>query len=176
METAQLPLFGPLFWSVSELTRHVRTLIEGDELLGDLWVQGEVSNLSRPASGHLYFTLKDSGSALKCVMWRAQVPRQDYLPRDGDAVEVHGAVGVYEAGGQYQLYADRIRPLGQGLLFAEFLRLKASLEAEGLFAADRKRLLPEFPRCIGIVTSPSGAALRDMRRPGAYCGSGRRSA
>ena len=162
METAQLPLFGPLFWSVSELTRHVRTLIEGDELLGDLWVQGEVSNLSRPASGHLYFTLKDSGSALKCVMWRTQVTRQDYLPRDGDAVEVHGALGVYEAGGQYQLYADRIRPLGQGLLFAEFLRLKASLEAEGLFAEERKRPLPEFPRCIGIVTSPSGAAIRDM--------------
>jgi exodeoxyribonuclease VII large subunit len=95
-------------------------------------------------------------------MWRNTVLRQEFIPRDGDAVEVHGAISIYESGGQYQLYADLIRPTGEGLLFQEFLRLKARLEAEGLFAEARKRALPRWPRRIGIVTSPTGAALRDI--------------
>jgi exodeoxyribonuclease VII large subunit len=162
---AQIPLFSPLLppsWSVTDLTRYLRDLLESDELLQDVWVQGEVSNFSRPASGHLYFTLKDKGAALRCVMWRNNVARLPVLPRDGDALEVHGAVSIYEVGGQYQLYADLIRPAGEGALYQQFLRLKARLEAEGLFDAERKRPIPAWPRRLGIVTSPTGAALRDM--------------
>lgn len=159
---SQLPFFEPPSWTVTDVTRYLRNLLSGDEHLQDLWVMGEVSNLSRPASGHLYFTLKDANASLRCVMWRNTVIRQQVLPRDGEAVEVHGGVDIYEAGGQYQLYADLIRPAGEGLLYQEFLRLKARLEAEGLFEAERKRPIPKWPRRIGIVTSPTGAALRDM--------------
>lgn len=158
----QIPLFQPPSWTVTNLTRYLRALLESDANLQDVWVIGEVSNLSRPASGHLYFTLKDSGAALRCVMWRNAVLRQLSLPRDGEAIEVHGSLSIYEAGGNYQLYADLIRPAGEGALYQEFLRLKASLEEEGLFALERKRPIPHWPKTIGIVTSPTGAALRDM--------------
>ena len=158
----QLPLFQPPSWSVTDLTRYLRNLLAGDEVLGDVWVTGEVSNFSRPSSGHLYFTLKDASAALRCVMWRNSAIRQVFLPRDGDAIEVHGAIDVYEAGGVYQLYADVIRPAGEGALYQEFLRLKARLEAEGLFDPERKRSLPQWPHRIGVVTSPTGAALRDI--------------
>jgi exodeoxyribonuclease VII large subunit len=160
-----MPLFSPnapAFWTVTDLTRYLRELFESDELLQDVWVQGEVSNFSRPASGHLYFTLKDSSASLRCVMWRNTAMRQSFLPRDGDAIEVHGALSVYEAGGQYQLYADIFRPAGEGALYQEFLRLKALLEAEGLFDPERKRPIPQRPSRLGIVTSPTGAALQDM--------------
>jgi exodeoxyribonuclease VII large subunit len=159
---SQLPLFSTPLWSVGSLSRYLRDIFESDAALQDLWVQGEVSNLSRPASGHIYFTLKDSTSALKCVMWRSQAVRQPFLPKDGQHIEVHGALNIYEASGQYQLYADLFRPVGEGALYAEFLRLKARLEGEGLFAPERKRPLPRWPQRIGIVTSSTGAALRDM--------------
>jgi exodeoxyribonuclease VII large subunit len=148
--------------TVTDLTRRVRQLLESDPHLQAVWVQGEISNLSRPSSGHIYFTLKDAGAALKCVIWKKDAARLKFAPADGMSVEVHGSVGVYEVGGQYQLYADSLLPLGEGALYAEFLRLKAVLEAEGLFDAARKRPIPERPRRIGIVTSPTGAALRDM--------------
>jgi exodeoxyribonuclease VII large subunit len=162
---SQLPLFSPHIpssWTVTDLTRYLRELLESDELLQDIWVRGEVSNFSRPASGHLYFTLKDSSASLRCVMWRNAVIRQSFTPHDGDAIEVHGAISIYELGGQYQLYADLFRPAGEGALYQEFLRLKAMLEAEGLFAPERKRSIPLIPRRIGIVTSPTGAAFQDM--------------
>jgi len=127
-----------------------------------VWVSGEASNVSRPASGHLYFTLKDAQASLRCVMWRPDAARLLTPPREGEAVEVHGRVSVYETAGQYQLYADTLRPAGEGLLYQQFLQLKARLEAEGLFAAERKRPLPAWPARIGLVTSPSGAALRDV--------------
>jgi exodeoxyribonuclease VII large subunit len=152
----------PASWTVTNLTHYLRELLETDELLQDIWVTGEVSNFSRPASGHLYFTLKDSSASLRCVMWRSAVLRQSFTPRDGDAIEVHGSISVYELGGQYQLYADLFRPAGEGALYQEFLRLKAALEAEGLFDPMRKRVIPARPECIGIVTSPTGAALQDM--------------
>ena len=158
----QPPLFPPSAWTVTEVNRYLRDLLQSDHNLGDLWVQGEISNFSRPRSGHLYFTIKDEAAALRCVMWRNNAQRLDYQPKDGDSVEVHGSVSVYEAGGQYQLYADTINPLGEGALFQEFLRLKAKLEAEGLFDEERKRSIPRWPKRIGIVTSPTGAALRDM--------------
>ena len=160
---SQLSIFGlQTTWSPSELNRHVRQLIESDYRLGDLWVAGEVSNLSHPASGHLYFSLRDAEAAVRCVMWRPEVARLPRMPKDGDAVETHGRLSVYEAGGQYQLYADLIRFAGEGELYREFLRLKAKLEAEGLFDPARKRPLPTWPRRIGLVSSPTGAALRDV--------------
>jgi exodeoxyribonuclease VII large subunit len=162
---AQLPLFSPLpptSWSVTDLTRYLRDLLESDELLQDVWVQGEVSNFSHPTSGHLYFTIKDKGASLRCVMWRNNALRLAALPRDGDALEVHGAVSIYEISGQYQLYADLIRPAGEGALYQQFLRLKARLEAEGLFDPERKRPIPEWLHRLGIITSPTGAALRDI--------------
>ncbi len=158
----QIPLFQPTPLSVSEVNAYLRQILEGDTLLQDLWVSGEISNFSRPASGHLYFTLKDTSAALRCVMWRNAAQRMRLPLRDGAAVEVHGAVNVYEAAGQVQLYVDIIRPAGEGILFQEFMRLKAQLEAEGLFDPSRKREIPAFPRRIGIVTSPTGAALQDM--------------
>ena len=161
---SQLSFFGlqSRVWSVADLTRYVRQLLEGDYRLQDVWVAGEVSNLSRPASGHLYFTLKDGEASLRGVMWRTELVRQRFAPREGDAVEVHGRISVYEAGGQYQLYADSIRLAGEGAAYQEFLRLKARLEAEGLFDPARKRPLPAWPGRIGVVTSPTGAALRDV--------------
>ena len=158
----QLPLFQTPSLSVSELTRYLRTLIDSDELLQNTWIQGEVSNFSRPSSGHLYFTLKDSGAALRCVVWKSTALRLRFALQNGLAVEAHGAISIYERDGQYQLYVDAIRPAGEGLLFQEFMRLKNRLEAEGLFDPERKRPIPERPRCIGIVTSPTGAALQDM--------------
>ena len=159
----QPTLFEPPRLTVTELTRRVRRLLEGDPALADVWVQAEISNYSRPASGHLYFTLKDAGASLRCVMWKSEALRVRGLAlQDGLQVEVHGKITVYEPAGQYQLIVDSLRPAGEGALFAEFLRLKALLEAEGLFAPERKRTLPPFPRTIGIVTSPSGAALQDM--------------
>ncbi|HEX9388957.1 MAG TPA: exodeoxyribonuclease VII large subunit [Anaerolineales bacterium] len=149
-------------WTVSKLTFYIRKLLEEDEILQDVWVQGEISNLSRPASGHVYFTLKDSSAALKCVMWKTSAMRLGIPLQDGKAVEVHGKIGVYGVSGQYQLYADQIRPVGEGALYQEFMRLKAMLEVEGLFAPERKRPIPMFPQKIGIVTSATGAALRDM--------------
>ena len=149
-------------WTVTELTRHLRLLLEGDESLQGAWVEGEISNLSRPASGHMYFTLKDANASLRCVMWRNDAARVRFIPKDGTAVEAHGSISIYEVGGQYQLYVDALQPLGEGALFQEFLRLKAKLEAEGLFDLARKRPLPEAPRRIGVITSATGAALRDI--------------
>ncbi len=149
-------------WTVSDLTRHLRQILEADPGLQGIWVQGEVSNLSRPASGHLYFTLKDPGASLRCVMWRGEVSRLRFVLQEGMAIEAHGSLGIYEVSGQYQLYTDSLRPLGEGALYQEFLRLKALLEAEGLFDPGRKRLIPANPRRIGIVTSPSGAAVQDI--------------
>lgn len=162
MQPSLFPAPVPQTFTVSKLTFHIRKLLEENETLQDVWVQGEISNLSRPASGHIYFTLKDANASLKCVMWKTSAARLNLSLRDGMEVEVHGRIGVYEPQGQYQLYADQIRPVGEGALFQEFLRLKSMLEAEGLFDPERKRPIPEFPKRIGIVTSPTGAALRDM--------------
>jgi exodeoxyribonuclease VII large subunit len=158
----QFSLLQPTSITVTDLTRYLRDLMDGDELLQDLWVQGEISNFSRPSSGHLYFTLKDGNASLRCVVWRSTASKLRVNMQNGLAVEAHGAVSIYERDGQYQLYVDTVRPAGEGLLFQEFMRLKARLEAEGLFDEERKRPVPLRPRRIGIVTSPTGAALQDM--------------
>lgn len=158
----QPSLFPPPSLSVSEITRYLRELFESDEILQDIWVQGEISNLSRPASGHVYFTLKDPYSALKCVVWKMTAMRLPLTLQSGMAIEAHGSIGIYERDGQYQLYVDAVRLTGEGALYQEFLRLKARMEAEGLFAAERKKTIPERPAKIGIATSASGAALQDI--------------
>jgi exodeoxyribonuclease VII large subunit len=149
-------------YTVSQLTAHISRLIANDSALNDLWIEGEISNFAQASSGHCYFTLKDGGAQIRCVMWRSDADQQNYLPSDGDQVLGHGRVGVYEVRGVYQLYVDRMRPAGMGDLYRHFERLKARLEGEGLFAPERKRSLPRFPRRIGVVTSPTAAALRDI--------------
>ncbi len=158
----QKELFSSVQWTVSAFTAYLREIFESDELLQDAWVRGEISNLSRPRSGHLYFTLKDKRASLRCVMWRSRAVVLSADLHEGMEVEVRGSIDIYELGGQYQLYAEEIRPVGEGALYQEFLRLKAKLEAEGLFDAARKKPLPRLPKKIGIVTSATGAALRDM--------------
>ncbi|MBN1580400.1 MAG: exodeoxyribonuclease VII large subunit, partial [Anaerolineae bacterium] len=130
--------------------------------LQDVWVQGEISNWNRSRSGHCYLTLKDSEAAIRAVIWRTLADRLVFRPQDGQFVLAHGRVSVYEPQGQYQLYVDRLQPMGQGALYLEFEALKTRLAAEGLFDSDRKRQLPVWPDSIGVVTSPTAAALRDV--------------
>jgi exodeoxyribonuclease VII large subunit len=158
----QPSLFSSIHLTVSQLTFHIRKQLENDPTLQDVWVEGEISNLSRPASGHIYFTLKDKNASLKCMMWKQDATRLRVNLQDGMAVEAHGRITVYEPQGTYQLAVNLIQPKGEGALYQEFLRLKAMLEAEGLFDLERKRSIPELPRVIGIITSGTGAALRDM--------------
>jgi exodeoxyribonuclease VII large subunit len=161
----QLDLFEsprPVPYTVSQLMGRIRATVESDPMLIDVWVEGEVSNFRRAASGHCYFTIKDAGAELRAVIWRSDALVLRSLPVDGDLILVHGRVGVYEQRGSVQLYVDHVEPAGAGLLYQELERLKARLEAEGLFAPERKRPLPRFPRRIGVVTSPAAAALRDI--------------
>lgn len=160
--TQQSSLFNPATLTVSELTRFIQALLESEPVLQDIWVEGEISNLKYHSSGHVYLSLKDDTSTLRCIMWKTYVPRLGMKLRDGMAIAAHGRIGVYERGGDYQLYIDSVQAVGEGLLFQEFLRLKAELEAEGIFDPVRKLPLPEQPVVIGIVTSATGAALQDM--------------
>ena len=148
--------------TVKELTGYLHGILESDEILKDIWVVGELSNLSRASSGHIYFTLKDQTASLRCAIWRQFALRLSSLIQDGQLIEAHGYIDIYEAGGQLQFYVDTIRLAGEGFLYQEFLQLKAKLEAEGLFDIERKRPIPTFPNLIGIVTSPTGAALQDI--------------
>jgi exodeoxyribonuclease VII large subunit len=147
--------------TVTELTRIVRELLEGH--VGMVWVEGEISNYRKQSSGHHYFTLKDNGSQLSCVMFARSYGAQSRVRlADGLLVQAFGQVTVYEARGQYQLVVQLIQPKGQGVLQAKFEALKKKLESEGLFDSSRKRKLPRFPKRIALVTSPTGAALQDM--------------
>jgi exodeoxyribonuclease VII large subunit len=146
--------------SVSELTRQIRGALETK--FGAVWVQGEISNYKLHPSGHQYFTLKDARAQIACVIFRNTMAPLRTPPSDGAQVQIYGSVSVFEARGQYQLSVQILQPRGLGLLQAKFEALKRKLEAEGLFAPERKLALPKFPRKIGIVTSPSGAAIRDM--------------
>jgi len=149
-------------YTVSEITGRIRALLEREPLLQGVWIEGEISNFSRASSGHIYFTLKDAGAQMNAVIWRAQAQALTYVPRSGDQVVIHGRIGLYEQAGRYQIYVDAIRPAGRGSLYQEFERLKAQLEAAGLFAPERKRPLPAYPQHIGVVTSPTAAAFRDV--------------
>lgn len=159
-ETADFFPRSTKVFSVGELTRSIRGTLETK--FAAVWVQGEISNYKAHPNGHQYFTLKDQRAQIACVIWRdAMAPHKQPLV-DGTQVQVYGTVTVFEARGQYQLNVQILQPRGLGVLQAKFEALKRKLDAEGLFAAERKRALPKFPRKIGIVTSPSGAAIRDM--------------
>lgn len=146
--------------TVSRLTALLRGVLE--ENFEQLWVQGEVSNLSLPSSGHCYFTLKDSGAQLRCVMFKSSVKNLKFRPTDGMALIVRGHISVYDQRGEYQLICEYLEPSGVGALQTAFLQLKEKLAGEGLFAEEHKRALPRFPRRVGVVTSPTGAAIHDI--------------
>ena len=149
-------------WSVSELTARIRDLLAVE--FRDIWVEGEVSNCHEAQSGHLYFTLKDARAQVRCVCFRNQVRLLKFRPEDGLHVTVRGSVSVYEQRGEYQIYVEHIEPVGLGALQLAFEQLKKRLAAEGLFDPARKKSLPVLPRRIGLVTSPRGAAARDVVR------------
>jgi exodeoxyribonuclease VII large subunit len=149
--------------SVSQVTRYIKALIDGDPELSGFWVRGEVSNFQRATSGHCYFTLKDSESELRAVMWRSVAIQQNWLPSQGNLVDAYGSVSVYERGGAYQFYAESLAPVGEGQLWEEYQRLRERLAAEGLFSKPA-RPMPRWPRRIGVVTSPTGAAWHDIQR------------
>ena len=146
--------------SVSALTGLIKGTLA--EAFPALWVKGEITGFKRHGSGHLYFSMKDSGAVLSCVMWKGRTGRLAFEPRDGLEVEAFGAISVYEPQGRYQLTVDELRPAGVGALLLALEELKQRLTAEGLFDAARKQPLPRYPARIGLVTSPSGAAVRDL--------------
>src|SRR5262245_18621211 len=160
--------FGDLFsqpsarkiLTVSQLTSNIRSLLEGQ--LGQLWVSGELSNVRPQASGHMYFTLKDANAQLSCVLFRGELLANRQLLTDGQKVVLQGALTVYEQRGQYQLRVYAVELQGVGALQQAFERLKQKLQAEGLFATARKRPIPAHPQCVGLVTSETGAAIRDV--------------
>ncbi|HRN65396.1 MAG TPA: exodeoxyribonuclease VII large subunit, partial [Alicycliphilus sp.] len=151
---------APRIWEVGALCRAIADALQAR--FNPVAVRGEITGFSRASSGHCYFTLKDGQGQIRCAMFRRAASGLDFMPRDGELVEVRGQLGVYEARGDLQLIVEGMRRAGQGALFEQFLRLKAQLEAEGLFTAARKRPLPAMPRGIGLVTSPGAAALHDV--------------
>lgn len=147
-------------YTVSEITREIRTALEG--MFGSVWIEGELSNVRRPASGHLYFTLKDENSQIACVLFRGNQARVRFEPRDGTVARAFGEITVYERGGNYQLIVRMMEEGGKGSLQAQFEALKEKLGKEGLFDRQRKRPIPLLPRRVGVVTSRTGAAIRDI--------------
>lgn len=160
LETAAQPAPAVRVWSVSALLRAMADALEGR--FNPVAVQGEISGLSRAASGHCYFTLKDEQGQVRCAMFRRTAAMLDFAPRDGQLVQVRGRLGVYEPRGELQLVVESLRQAGQGNLFERFIELKARLEALGLFDPARKRPLPLLPRAVGVVTSVGAAALHDV--------------
>jgi len=148
-------------FSVSEITAHIKNILEGT--ITPTWIKGEISNYKRHSSGHMYFTLKDESSSLLCVFFRQFNNYLRFEPENGMEVICYGQIKVYERSGQYQLYVNQMRPLGIGELEIAFRNLKEKLEEEGLFDEFHKKSIPEYPACIGIVTSPTGAAIQDMK-------------
>lgn len=148
--------------TVGEINMYIKDLLQGDSLLRSLWVKGEISNFKAHSSGHLYFSLKDATGTIKCVMFRSYASRLNFKPEHGMAVVAMGNVSVYERDGVYQLYVEEMLVAGVGALHIAYEKLKQKLEAEGLFAQQHKRPLPYLAQTIGIVTSPTGAAIRDM--------------
>jgi exodeoxyribonuclease VII large subunit len=159
-DSLQLPFEERRVLSVSGLNREARQIIE--ESLGTVWVEGEISNLSKPSSGHLYWSLKDAQAQIRCAMFRLSARTLTFEPANGRQVQVRGRVSLYEARGEFQLIVDSMEEAGEGVLRRRFEELKRKLAAEGLFDPARKRPVPKLPRRIGVVTSPTGAALRDV--------------
>ncbi|CAM3121386.1 exodeoxyribonuclease VII large subunit [Paenibacillus lupini] len=152
----------PRIYSIKEINRYIKMKLESDNLLGDVWLRGEISNFTHHSSGHMYFTLKDKDSRLKCIMFASHNQRLPFIPREGTKVMARGNVSVYERDGNYQFYVTAMQPDGIGSLYLAYEQLKTKLETEGLFAESRKRPIPRFPKGIGVITSPTGAAVRDI--------------
>lgn len=148
--------------SVTQLTRYIKRLFSFDNILSDVCVIGEISNFKLHSSGHMYFTLKDEYSVIKCVMFKSQNQMLKFKPKDGLMVIVRGYVSIYEAGGSYQLYPEYMEPAGLGNLYLAYEQLKQKLEKEGLFRPEAKKRIPYLPRSIAVVTSPTGAVIRDI--------------
>ncbi|MHA6483801.1 exodeoxyribonuclease VII large subunit [Paenibacillus sp. strain BS8-2] len=152
----------PRVYSIKELNKYIRMKFESDHVLGDVWLRGEISNFTHHSSGHMYFTLKDESSRLKCVMFATHNVRLPFIPKEGAKVLARGNISVFERDGNYQFYCLAMQPDGIGSLYLAYEQLKQKLEQEGLFADTRKRPLPAFPKAIGVITSPTGAAVRDI--------------
>lgn len=152
----------PKYLTVTALTFALKRLIEEHVSLEGVWIQGEISNFTSHASGHLYFTLKDETARLQCVMFKSHARTLTFRPANGQAVALTGRLSVYEKNGNYQLYVEQMTPDGLGGWYQLFEELKARLASEGLFAPERKRALPPLPQMIGLITSPTGAAVQDM--------------
>ena len=158
--------------SIKEVNRYIRMKMEGDARLQDVWLRGEISNFTHHSSGHMYFTLKDSDSRIRTIMFASHNQKLAFRPKEGTKVIARGNITVYERDGQYQFYALHMQPDGIGSLFMAFEQLKERLNAEGLFGQERKRSIPRYPAAIGVITSPTGAAVRDIlitlrrRQPG----------
>ncbi len=150
--------------TVAQLNGYARTLLEDNELLSDIYVRGELSNFKIYSSGHLYFSLKDEKAAIAGVMWRSYAAKLPFVPKDGLKVVAHGRISLYEDSGRYQMIVDDLQPDGIGSLYYAYEQLKQKLGGEGLFDEKHKKPLKEFPMRIGIITSPTGAAIRDMTR------------
>ncbi|MEB3101437.1 exodeoxyribonuclease VII large subunit [Ferviditalea candida] len=148
--------------TVKELTRYIKMKMELDPILVDVWIRGELSNFTHHSSGHMYFTLKDEDSRIKCVMFASHNQRLPFLPKNGSKVLARGSLSVFERDGQYQLYVTQMQPDGIGSLYLAFEQLKQKLEREGLFSPHLKKPIPPFPKVIGVITSPTGAAVRDI--------------
>ncbi len=158
MEEVQQSVIG----TVSRVNNYIKRLLDSKGVLANLWVKGEISNYKRHSSGHIYLTLKDETSVLKAVMFRGAASTLTFEPTDGTKVIARGRVSVYEAGGTYQLYIEEMIPDGVGALYLEYEKLKKQLEAEGLFDGTHKKPIPKFPKRIGVITAPTGAAVRDI--------------
>lgn len=155
-------MIEPKIFTVGQINRYIRNLLEKDFILSSLFVKGEISNFKAHSSGHLYFTLKDASGALSCVMFRQDAAGLPFELENGMQVVVYGHISLYEKTGQYQLYAEFMEPLGIGALQVAFEQLKEKLAEEGLFDGDFKREIPKNPSCIAVITSPTGAAVRDI--------------
>ena len=149
-------------YTVSQINGYIKRLIDSDVFLSGLHIEGEISNFKLHSSGHLYFSLKDKTGSIDCVMFRSAAQYLEFMPKNGDAVLVGGRVSLYEKTGKYQVYVDYMQPAGLGALHAEFEKLKQKLAAEGLFDEKFKKPIPEYPKTVALVTSPTGAAVRDM--------------
>ncbi len=155
-------MIAPKVFTVGQINRYIKNLLENDFILNSLLVQGEISNFKAHSSGHWYFTLKDATGALSCMVFRQDAEEIPFLPENGMQVILYGRVSLYERTGQYQLYGEFMEPVGMGALQMAFEQMKEKLAAEGLFDADFKREMPAHAKCIAVVTSPVGAAVRDV--------------
>ncbi len=150
-------------YPVSTINKYIHDVVTSDELLADVWIEGEITKIYVPRSGHVYFTICEGNASIDAVMWRSAAARQRFIPGSGESVVIHGQADYYQVQGRLQIQADVFEHLGQGLLSLEFERLRQRLESEGLFAAGRKRSLPAYPRRIGVVTSSTGAVWHDIQ-------------